>query len=729
VVDQPLALMALPSSGISNALVERVQKLMGSTDEGPITKWTNVIEILKGEQLAYVAPKIAPTDLLVHPDNRAKLGVNPHNAHRTGAYIKKMGADLDLLKKATAFEVCPYEPKKSEQLGFNRKLVAQSNGLLAPVSGTERFLTVGCGHTAAFCKAAMAGCTTPQQTLADKAGCLNVQHLSRNDQSMAAMLSEGWAWTVVSWRCELAWPSLPDLAQRALNAANSVASQSTEMEIAASIAEFAGMQMANCGRIDWDTCAEAAVAGLPPCHSYAKVLSEFVRLYGGGSGAPMIHFLDGFAKEYGESLRLGEDYLRAVTEVQFGPTKKCPHIRTALLAVNLCTSKVVDGVGKLLVKGDVEKLKKCKEIDCLESTMQTAWDILILQAPREIMHRLLGRLQCRCVLWATGKGKLGFEKKAYEGGLEEIKRAFIIETSDALRDPIDHPWFTSTATVPGAATPSVGLASATSAFVMPTDLSDIAWIAKQAGFEVGGTYYEKLSGASAGIYILKHIDATDCKLEEYSATRPSVMTVTVPYVKLVEAWAPFKGSMQQRLPVDPKFTLEESLHMSIDVSKARILIALHKHALREDVALDYFLFPAEVRTTSKVAKGKLALSPATDYKGISTLSRPGSVHVTVGGDNYYLTEPSKPRTLEGFKADTLIVPYWWVLGTADEAKVNMQIKKVDDKESGMTFQLLVNTKVLQPHEALYVFKPKKEIVPLSSASSSASGPPAKKSRA
>ncbi len=103
---------------------------------------------------------VSPNVMLAHPDNRSKLGVNPFNAHRTGGHIKKVGAHIGLLTKAACFEMSPADPMRSMQIEFNKRLVLQSDGMLAPVSGGERFLSVSCGHTAQFYKAALASCRT-----------------------------------------------------------------------------------------------------------------------------------------------------------------------------------------------------------------------------------------------------------------------------------------------------------------------------------------------------------------------------------------------------------------------------------------------------------------------------------------------------------------------------------------------------------------------------------------
>ena len=83
----------------------------------------------------------------------------------------------------------------------------------------------------------------------------------------------------------------------------------------------------------------------------------------------MIKYLDKFAKRYGENKRLGEDFIKGVTETVFSASRRCPHLRTAFLAANLVSPKVVDGVAKLLAKSDIEKLRSkehASQVDAVE---------------------------------------------------------------------------------------------------------------------------------------------------------------------------------------------------------------------------------------------------------------------------------------------------------------------------------------------------------------------------
>jgi len=72
---------------------------------------------------------------------------------------------------------------RTEQIEDNMKLVARSQGLIAPVNGLERYITLGCGHTAAFCKPAMVGEKTPEKSIQDEHGNIDVAKLCRNSES------------------------------------------------------------------------------------------------------------------------------------------------------------------------------------------------------------------------------------------------------------------------------------------------------------------------------------------------------------------------------------------------------------------------------------------------------------------------------------------------------------------------------------------------------------------
>ena len=122
-----------------------------------------MLEVLKSAKLCYQAT-FNPQEVAVHPSNRGGSGLHPHNAHAVGASIYHVGAHISELEKATEFEKLPGN-QGEQQLKFNEDIITQSGHLLSPLLGSERIMSVACGHTAAFCRAALHGCETPEESL------------------------------------------------------------------------------------------------------------------------------------------------------------------------------------------------------------------------------------------------------------------------------------------------------------------------------------------------------------------------------------------------------------------------------------------------------------------------------------------------------------------------------------------------------------------------------------
>ena len=255
--------------------------------DAPLPILANIHQILEEclkNGLAY-RTILSAVDVLVHPSNRCKLGLNAYNCHHNGANMVKVGADRKELHNAFAIELARQPKEREAQVAFNQQLVDAANGLLAQVTGNERVASVGCGHMAAFTKAAIIGTRTSEASLQDVNGNLALASFIASDSELQAMIKEGWEWTVFKAECEEMWPMLPDLLQRGLNATNTLSADPSELEVASSIAEF--MELGG-GKVSWQECTEAAIAGNPTCAPYAAKLAKICEAYGGGAGSPII---------------------------------------------------------------------------------------------------------------------------------------------------------------------------------------------------------------------------------------------------------------------------------------------------------------------------------------------------------------------------------------------------------------------------------------------------------
>ena len=118
----------------------------------PATAWQDIKDTLIEERIARVAT-VKPGLVLVHMQNRGGLGVNPFNVHRNGAKIKSNGVVTEELEKAVVIEISPSPTVAAKQHAFNVDLILRSKGLLAPMNGSEIYLSLGSGHTIKFLSA------------------------------------------------------------------------------------------------------------------------------------------------------------------------------------------------------------------------------------------------------------------------------------------------------------------------------------------------------------------------------------------------------------------------------------------------------------------------------------------------------------------------------------------------------------------------------------------------
>ena len=140
-----------------------------------------------------------------------------------------------------------------------------------------------------------------EEVLQDKNGNLNVSQICENDAEFLDIIENGWEWTIIPYIVQKIWPQLPDLFQDALNVEQATFSMPSELQVVASLSNRAYHAMATGGNPNWTNIKEEVKATQPPCADYLDTLCDFVALYAGGAGAPVVKFLEGFAKEFAGS--------------------------------------------------------------------------------------------------------------------------------------------------------------------------------------------------------------------------------------------------------------------------------------------------------------------------------------------------------------------------------------------------------------------------------------------
>ena len=281
----------------------------------------------------------------------------------------------------SGFEMSIDEDARKKQVVFNQRMVEQSNGLLAPINSQERYLSVSSGHVSQFVKAILAECVTNQSNLADAGIRLNRQFLSR-DPELKKALEAGWAWTVISSAAEAVWPSLPSLAEKALNSANSVFEGHGEVELLLQLLQ------ASAGGLELQAAA-SSLAATGPLSSYSHFLAKWLELY--SSRGEFLKFLGPFSKEFGHGCNCGEEFWSLCSSGSFSMQR--PMLRLAMLAANFTAA-------------DLNKLKAKKQqalMDEVEQALYLGWVKVSSEMPKLTAVKAFGVLAIRCILHLLGK--------------------------------------------------------------------------------------------------------------------------------------------------------------------------------------------------------------------------------------------------------------------------------------------------------------------------------------
>ena len=123
---------------------------------------------------------------------------------------------MEQLSTAVCVELAPDGPSRIANLEANKSLINKSDGLLAPINGEELYLSLGCGHTVAFCKAAVCEGPTCASSIADAHGKVDYGKLAKQPH-FKKMMEEGWDWEVIPFHVDLLFPRFAQVVHRALN--------------------------------------------------------------------------------------------------------------------------------------------------------------------------------------------------------------------------------------------------------------------------------------------------------------------------------------------------------------------------------------------------------------------------------------------------------------------------------------------------------------------------------
>jgi len=711
----------------------------------PNEHFQDLVTCLKKHLMCYRSPKLHPSLFLTHLKNRGGLLLSPHNAHKNAANMYAAAADLEALSNAWAIEL-PSEGKLREIIiQKNQRLIEKAEGLLAQINHAERFSSVGCGHTVAWCKHADAGGSTPEKKLqmsdSDK---IDLQKIFQ-DRNFKIMITEGWEWWIVYAEVDSAFPQFAVIAQQALNTRNHIANTVGELEVCMTLANSlkdAGLK----DEADWKGLLTSNIESLcAPCAHYSGILLEYILKYGGGDDACLIQFIDSSAKQFRANIALGETFWRALVDTEFyDKTCKYPMVRTAMIISNLTGGKVEDGVARLLSKTDIQRAAgkpKAGESREIEQVLQDAWQIVQAASDVDACIKPLGQLFARLGLKLLGIEKKGRESKVYS--LSECKHMFLNDVSKIVGKTIQfEKW-----EVP--AKPNEQSAENTAQRDAPKaasldDHSDPVFIMGSSGFKIGNMVVEKGVDVHAeNIFTIFSIENKDVALHQVCSYSATPTKYNIELEELIKNWMvtktePPKAMSSPTAGVPEAFMISQQKYAIF--SGLVDLFSKHANAYKH---MTYYkgssCIPDHVRTGKDDTKANsltlIPLVPATNIVADSTSASKGYSAGTYDGHTYTIMPLAKPviKDNDWAEKNAFVNPFFWVGKTVDRKVANMVEEEITYK--GMQITVLKNNIEIKPFTRLQIFvKPTQSKTPLQNvkaitdAGKHADGPPSKRTK-
>jgi hypothetical protein len=160
-------------ASISSELKGLVDSLISKAEESNLVQSVRLIFKALTEAGHMYELKIPPRLIGCHPSNRDGYGINPHDVHGLISDIFTLGFDHGEVRAVCA----EIDPMESETVNsFNKRMIEEAGGLLAPLDCELRFATLWGGHTNQALRAISAGLKHEDERLTT-GGKLNVQHL------------------------------------------------------------------------------------------------------------------------------------------------------------------------------------------------------------------------------------------------------------------------------------------------------------------------------------------------------------------------------------------------------------------------------------------------------------------------------------------------------------------------------------------------------------------------
>ena len=411
----------------------------------------------------------------------------------------------------------------------------------------------------------------------------------------------------------------------------------------------------------------------------------------GGEGAPLIHWLSSFTKEFGESLALGQEFMVSVTETHISSVNLFPMVRIGMIATNLTAppSRVIDGHARLVTKSDIEKLKSKKmsdKINQVEEALEAAWHES--SKSKNENFKAFGRMMIRSSLLLLQKEKSGREKAVYT--LDEIKSMFKQDLQSQAEAAVEAP---SSSSKPDDSH-AVALKDAKNPYFLASKTMELATGKHYIHKDFPDKIWVCVASSDQGMELkfTHHLSGQVCALN----VRPEEIHEKL---KITKTSSPHILDPQIAATLFPSSTCED------EAAKAAMWLWLHdnynEHDTDETMVLFQDMPKMAMFACENIKKGGLTLLPATDKVGNIVKERPSSkecAQLKAKNGSIWFILPPKGVKCKDDSYSGVLAPYWLVKEDPTGKFGQMEKKMIKFKDHEV--ECFTNTDPILKHDMI-----------------------------
>jgi len=355
----------------------------------------------KGLELGLLEYRVVPIERVgVHRHNRDGVMVSGKEAMLIMAQVVRFGVAVDLLKDATAFA----EPASRVNV---KAFIAKTDAdkLLARYNADQiQVSSVACSHFNQALAAVKQGVHYRNEALSSVDGRLSREKICQKYPTLVPIFEHGLNWAVWSVEAELLYPTLPNIAQRALNTKYSVQQgQDTFQLYIRAVRALGNTNIPNKERVEF---AKRDIMKLNPrCHpDTVPYIVESARKFGGSDDQFVNDLIDYCACFKLAGREVPATTWKALAAMKFDSDHLCPNFFVSILmciAGQPCRDACQAGdVSKFPFKTCPADIMKAEKIITQAKELCTAMQ---MKPEHQVEH--VGSLRTTLVLKIVGRTK------------------------------------------------------------------------------------------------------------------------------------------------------------------------------------------------------------------------------------------------------------------------------------------------------------------------------------